>query len=68
MNDATVKLVVMFLGAIAVITVLGCFALAITGKDIPGALIGLGSSAVGAIAGILSNSGGGDSTSVAVKE
>lgn len=68
MNSSTVRLVVIFLGAIAVITVIGCFALALEGKDIPGALIGLGSSAVGAIAGILSNSGGGDSTSVAVKE
>lgn len=68
MNDSTVRLVVMFLGAIALAVVLGCIGLAITGKDIPAALVGFGGSAVGAIAGILSNSGGGDSTSVAVKE
>lgn len=53
-SKSTVLAVVIFLGLVALFTVTGGFVLAYNGKAIPGELIGLGSVAVGAIAGILS--------------
>lgn len=69
MNDATVRLVVIILGVLAGIIVTGCVVIAVLGNDIPGALIGLGGTVVGALAGILSNTAaGGDTTPPAVRE
>lgn len=70
MDDSTVKLVVGILGAIAIIIVIGCIVISILGHDIPAALIGLGGTAIGAIGGILTNSGGtrGDQSTVTLKE
>lgn len=52
-SKTTVLAVVIFLGLVALATVVGGFVLAYQGTTIPGELIGLGGTAVGAIAGIL---------------
>lgn len=52
-SKTTVLAVVVFLGLVALATVVGGFVLAYQGTTIPGELIGLGGTAVGAIAGIL---------------
>ncbi|MGE5389539.1 MAG: hypothetical protein ACM3PE_00585 [Deltaproteobacteria bacterium] len=49
---------VVFLGAVACLSIGGAIALAILGKQIPDILIGLGSASVGALAGLLAPSPG----------
>lgn len=69
MNESTglVRIVVVFLGIITLAVVVGSFVLAYNGTDIPAALIGIGGTALGGLAGILTNTGavtaGGSSSS-----
>lgn len=59
MNDqSTVRLVIGVLGFLALTVVIGAIVLVMGDKDMPEALIAMGSVAVGAVAGILSRTGG----------
>jgi len=57
-NTGLVRIVVIFLGVIVLAVVVGAVVLAYQGIDIPAALIGLGSVALGALGGILTTPGG----------
>lgn len=56
-SQRTILAVIIFLGLVAVATVVGGFFLAYNDVTVPGELIALGSVSVGAIAGILSKTG-----------
>lgn len=65
MNDqATVRLVILVLGALALAVVIGGIVLALDDKSLPGELIAIGAAAAGAIGGILSKTGAADPTPV----
>ena len=52
-DRATVRLVVAFLGIVALATVVGGVFLAAVSKQVPEALVAIGSSALGAVAALL---------------
>lgn len=56
-SKSTINLVILFLGAIALAVVVGGFVLAYQGETIPTELVGLGGTALGAVAGILAKTG-----------
>jgi uncharacterized membrane protein HdeD (DUF308 family) len=56
-NQSTVRLVIAFLGLLALVTVVGGIVLALNDKSLPGELIAIGSAAAGSVAGILSRTG-----------
>jgi len=53
----TIRAVTVFLGLIAVLCVAGGFALSFVGKDIPEAMVGIGSAALGSLATLLARTG-----------
>lgn len=56
-SKSVVLLVIGFLGTVALVCIGGVIALSFVGKTVPDSLIALGSSAVGAIGGILAKTG-----------
>lgn len=56
-NTGLLRLVVIFLGLATLAVIIGSFVLAYQGTDIPAALIGIGGTALGALGGILTNTG-----------
>lgn len=56
-SKSTINLVILFLGLIALTVVVGGFVLAVQDRTIPTELIGLGATALGAVAGILAKTG-----------
>lgn len=63
-DRTTIRLVVGFLGFVAIATVAGGFYLTAIDKQIPDALIAIGSSSVGAVAALLARTSSGDASEV----
>lgn len=62
MSESLAKLIIIVLGAVSLIALIGCFAMALAGKQAPAEALGIASTSVGALAGALAlNHKNGDS-------
>jgi hypothetical protein len=57
MDTATTRLVALIVGAVVLITIIGAFALLLTDRPVDATVIGLGGTALGYLAGLLTPNG-----------